>query len=157
MGSYLIRSARYVIVGLLVAVIGKVAWSHRDDDWIRKFLRTDGPAKIDIRFDNGSVRDAAVILGQPLSTSSSRAVENTPGKMKKCLRDREVLYTDQTCPAGTTVAAVNGGNVTVLGANKPKNEAQTTSQDRRTSLRDALDLSGNENIREKMMERAINK
>jgi len=134
-----------------------MAWSHRNDEWVQKLLRPDGAAKIDIQFDNGSVRDAAVILGQPPGTSSNRAVENTPGTMKKCLRGREVVYTDQLCPAGAMVAAVNGGNVTVLEANKPKKNERTPSQDRHTSLRDALDLSGNENIREKMVERAINK
>ncbi len=157
MGSFLVRSACYVVVGLAVVVITKVAWSHRYDEWIQKFLSSDGSAKIDIRFDNGSVRDGAAILGQPLSTSSSRTVENTLGKMKKCILGREVVYTDQPCPAGATVAAVNGGNVTVLEANKPKKAERTPSQDRHTSLRDALDLSGNESIREKMMERAINK
>jgi hypothetical protein len=157
MGFNVIRNARYVVVGLVVVVIGRMAWSHRNEDWIRNFLRPDGTAKIDIRFHNGSVLDGAVILSQPRSSARTFEVENTPGKMKKCTRGREVVYTDQLCPAGAEVAAVNGGNVTVLDANKPKTEAPTTSQDRRTSLRDALDLSGNENIREKMVERAINK
>lgn len=157
MGSNVIRNARYLAVGLVVVVIGRMAWDHRNDGWIQKFLRPDGPAKVDIRFDNGSIRDAAVILGQPPGASNNRVVENTPGLLKKCVRGREVVYTDQLCPTGATVTAVNGGNVTVLDANKPKKEERITSQDRRTSLRDALDLSGNENIRDKMMERAINK
>jgi hypothetical protein len=157
MGFNVIRIARYFAVVLVVVVAGNVAWIHRNDDWIQKFIRPDGAAKVDIRFDNASIRDAVVILGQPPSTSSNRAVENTPGTMKKCLLGREVVYTDQPCPAGATVAAVNGGNVTLLDANKPKKDERSPSQDRNTSLRDALDLSGNENIREKMMERAINK
>src|SRR3990167_5867754 len=103
MGSNVIRNARYLAVGLVVVVIGRMAWDHRNDGWIQKLLLPDGPAKVDIRFDNGSIRDAAVILGQPLGVSSNHVVENTPGLLKKCVRGREVVYTDQLCPTGATV------------------------------------------------------
>lgn len=68
-----------------------------------------------------------------------------------------VWDTDQPCPVNARVGPIKGGSVTVVGATKTKPETQAAVEPGPKALRDALDLSGNENIRDKMMERAINR
>lgn len=151
------RTARYAGIGIVVLILGKVGWSHRGDDWVQNLLRPSDVAK-PIKFDNGSVRDAAVA---PLSQASREAMNipanNEPGKLKKCLVATKVIYTDQVCPAGAIVAPVNGGNVVVLDAQKSSVNAndKAAAQQGRKTLRDALDLSGGDDLKAKMMERAI--
>jgi hypothetical protein len=158
MDSYVGRAVRYVLMGIVILAMGRLAWQHKNDAWIQTLFRPDGPAKMVIQFDNGSVRDAGTLPGgKPAESAGNTAQENTPGKLKKCLKGNEVIYTDNLCPVGTKVAAVDGGNVTVLGGSPPKPKVSGASHDGPKSLRDALDLSGNENIKDKMMERAINK
>ena len=112
---------------------------------------------MNIQFDNGTVREAPV-PASPASAASAQVFEGEPGKLKKCLRGNTVTYTDQNCPPGTKAAAVTGGNVTVVPSEKPKPAARdAAANNSRNTLRDALDLSGNDNIRDKMMERAIGK
>jgi len=56
--------------------------------------------------------------------------------------------------------SVSGGNVTVLPSINPKPLRQpegAQAPSGRSTLQDALDLNGNDNIRDKMMERAINR
>jgi hypothetical protein len=79
-----------------------------------------------------------------------------PGAMRKCVRKQEILYTDKACPAGMTFASVQGGAVNVVESNSVPKE-KTKSDQGRSSLRDVLDVSGNANIKEKMIERAINR
>jgi hypothetical protein len=42
------RSVKYGLAGLAIVVLGKLAWAHRNDDWVLGLLRPEGPAKIDI-------------------------------------------------------------------------------------------------------------
>ena len=158
MDSYVGRAVRYVLVGIVILAMGRLAWQHKNDAWIQTLFRPGGPAKVAIQFDNGSVRDAGTLSGGKTAESAGDvAKENTPGKLKKCLKGNDVIYTDKLCPAGTKVAAVDGGNVTVLGGSPSKPKDAGASHDGPKSLRDALDLSGNENIKDKMMDRVINK
>jgi hypothetical protein len=130
------------------------AYNHRNDDGIVGLLRSNAPPK-EIKFDNGSVRDLARdAASAPKITSAEDAL--APGAMRKCVRKQEILYTDKTCPAGTMFASVQGGAVNVVESNSVPKE-KTKSDQGRDSLRDALYVSGNANIKEKMMERAINR
>jgi len=150
------RVVRVVLAGLLIVVMGKLVWAHRNDDWVLNLLRPQGPAKVDIKFDNGSVRDAVVPNEDiPADPVNAPAVRNVAGELKKCLHGRKVIYTDQVCPAGSKVAPVNGGSVAVLESSKPKvNDATGNRQGARQTLRDALDISGGENLKDKMIEQA---
>ena len=72
------------------------------------------------------------------------------------MRGKEITYTEQACPSNAKVAPVTGGNITVVGAPKAKVERSNAVEPGPKTLRDALDLSGNENLREIMMKRVVN-
>ena len=142
----------------LAGVVGMTAWRHRDDAWVQALWRPEAPPK-PVVFDNGSVRDSAVPV-QPPASAAAKGPDNLPGQMKKCIKGKQVVYTDQPCEAGAKVAAVTGGNVTVVPSNTPKPATQPQGGQApagRSTLHDALDLNSNDNIRDKMMERAINR
>ena len=142
-----------------VTIVASTAWRYRNAQWVQQFLQVDGPAKVNIKFDNGSVRDGQRTGGprQASERQNQSSSDNAIGKLKKCLHKDEVIYTDQPCPVNARVAPVKGGSVTVVGATKTKPETQAAVEPGPKALRDALDLSGNENLREKMIERAINR
>lgn len=145
MAFILNKTIRYGLTGLVIVVLAKITWSHRHDDWVLHLLRPQGPAKIDIKFDNGSVRDL---------TGTVRKVKSDVGQVKKCLLKGKVTYTDQKCPAGAQVASVNGGTVSVVNASTPNAKEATSTPSAQKTLHDALDLSGGENLKERMMEQA---
>ena len=146
----------YLLIGLATLVLGSTGWRHRNDAWVQDLLRPAGPAVTSIRFDNGSIRD-----NQPLAPRNAAADSalNTAGKLKKCNGPHGVIYTDQICPSGSKAEAVNGGNVTVIDSGASKTDtaakADASKTDGPKTLRDALDLSGNNNLREKMVDRAV--
>lgn len=151
------RTVKFVLVGLVVVVLGKLIWSHRGDDWVQNLLRPQGLAKLDIKFDNGSVRDAAVANEPQIApAAASQTVKNVAGQLKKCVTAGKTTYTDQVCPFGAKVAAVNGGSVVVLEAQKPKADHNVAATGGQKTLRDALDISGGEDLKRKMIERAVN-
>jgi hypothetical protein len=94
------------------------------------------------------VRDLAV---------PERAVKSDAGQLKKCVIKDKVTYTDQECPMGTKVAPINSGTVVVLESQKPKTKDAQSTQGGQKVLRDALDISGGENLKDKMIDRAIGK
>ena len=147
---------RRVGIVLLAGVVGMTAWRHRDDAWVQALWRPEAPPK-PVVFDNGSVRDSAVRMPpQP----KAEGPDNLPGQMKKCIKGKQVVYTELPCDAGAKVAAVTGGNVTVVPSDTPKPATQPQGAQAaagRSNLHDALDLNGNDNLRDKMMERAINR
>jgi hypothetical protein len=158
MNFNLFTTLRYALAFCVVVILGRVAWSHRNDLWVQQLLETTAPAKADIKFDNGSVRDSSGRQAQGLVEPKAKGTINTIGPVKKCVLGRDTIYTDQLCPTGSKVMDVTDGNVTVLQGDKPKIAVPPSSQQNaHQSLREALDLSRNDNIREKMMERAINK
>ena len=142
------RSIRYVLAVVAVVVLGKLIWVHRNDDWVRNLSRPGGPATVDIKFDNGSVREVAV---------TERAVKSDAGKLKKCLIKGQVTYTDQDCPIGAKSAPISGGTVVVLESQKSMTKEASSAQGGQKTLRDALDISGGENLKDKAMERSIGK
>ena len=148
-----------LVVCIGVAIVAATAWRLRNTEWLQQLLQVDGPAKVNIKFDNGSVRDVQAVRSPEQSSKRQKqpSSENAIGKPKKCLHNGEVIYTDQLCPVDARVAPITGGNVTVVGAIKTKPETPTTGEPGPKALREALDLSGNENLREKMIERAINR
>jgi hypothetical protein len=145
---------RYLLIGVATLLLASAGWRHRNDAWVQDLLRPSLPASASIRFDNGSFKDGqAQIMHSPTNDSAL----NTVGKLKKCTSPRGVVYTDQICPSGSKPAPVNGGNVTVVDSGTTKTETAQSKTDAPKALRDALDLSGNDNLREKMMERAVGK
>jgi hypothetical protein len=148
-----------VLLTLVLVVLASVGWRHRNDAWVQGLLRPPAPAKA-IQFDNGSVRDTLPRIPEDgASAAHEQALNNLPGKLKKCIRKAQVVYTDQPCPAGFSAEPVSGDKVTVLESPTPKSNpgGKAAAPDARKTLHDALDLSGNDNIKDKMMERAIEK
>ena len=152
------KKTHLLLVCIGVAIVASTAWRHRNAQWVQQLLQVEGPAKVNIKLDNGSVRDVQprVTSEQPSKLKNEPSSDNAIGKLKKCLLKDEVIYTDQPCPLDARVAPVKGGSVNVIGAAKATGENTNAAESGPKTLRDALDLSGNENIREKMMERAIN-
>ena len=148
------KTLHRLLAGFAILALASTAWRYRDHELVRTLLRPQGAGGAAIRFDNGSARDAAARPAS--STDPALAAENEPGKLKKCIRGKEVLYTDQACGPGARVAAIEGGNVTVLpsqpGAAKAPERAEPATG--RRTLRDALDVSGNAEFRDRVMERA---
>ena len=153
------KAIRFLFLIIGIAIVASITWKSRNAEWIQMLLQVDAPEKVNIKFDNGSVRDnlpAGSTAVSPNRTKDHGAQNNAPGVVKKCLRGKEITYTDQVCPSDANVAPVTGGNVTVVGTPKAKVERSNTFEPGPKALRDALDLSGNENLREKMMERIAN-
>ena len=143
---------------MVVVALGVSAWRHRDDAWVQALWRPEAVAK-PVVFDNGSVRDNAAPLA-PSASAAAKGPDNLPGPMKKCVRGKQVIYTDQPCESGAKVVAVTGGNLTVVPSLTPKAPAPTSAgptQADRSTLHQALDVHGQDNMRDKMMERAINR
>jgi hypothetical protein len=101
-----------------------------------------------IEFDNGTARDAS-------DSDSGRAVRSEAGQLKKCLLKGKLTYTDQACPVGAQVVAIKGGTVNVLESPKPPVKDAASGHSGKTNLREALGVSGGENLKDKMIERAI--
>lgn len=94
------------LVALLVAaVLAGLAWHYRDHDALRGLLR---PVR-------------AGLQGAAASGEGARPGRTTPAAsapaarlMRKCLKDGQVLYTDDACPPGSQEEAVSGGSLTVF-------------------------------------------
>lgn len=156
MDGSLTRLGRMALVVALVLMAAKVVWSHRED-WVQPFFQNQPTTRPNITFDNGSVRDNAANTPVPPQAPNTKAtVKNELGTLKKCTVGDTVVYTDQLCPSKTKVSAVNGGNLVVLQAPHPTKPAATAPTGAQT-LRDTLDVSTPNNLKEKMMERAVNR
>ena len=155
MWLFLGKRTKVALLILLVVIIGKLAWSHRQDDWVQQWWYLQAPEKARFEFDNGSVRDTHRASDGLQDKPSSEL--NEAGKLKKCLTEFKVIYTDKVCPPGAKVAAVTGGSVVVLDSGKPKATDDKVAQGGQARLRDALDISVDENLRAKMQERAMNR
>jgi hypothetical protein len=150
---------RFSILAVGLIALVAVIWRHRSDEWVQYFLHPTEATRGNFPFDSGSQRAPQTGTAPEKSSDGTGAqgVANSPGTLKKCLQGNKVLYTDPACLAGTKVAAVNGAKVNVLPSAEPKADIQKTRQQGSNALRDALDLSGNDSIKEKMMESVINK
>jgi len=145
-------SVRHALIGLAVLVVASTVWRYRDHALVQAVLHPKGAARSQIQFDNGSARDAA---GKDGAAAAGIDAENEPGKLKKCIRGKDVLYTDQACAAGAKVVAIDGGNVTVIPSRPSKAPERAEPQASRHTLRDALDVSDHGELQDKRVQRAI--
>jgi hypothetical protein len=107
-------------------------------------------------FDNGTVREYL----PPPEPGSAAALSSLPhGVMRKCVKGTKKIYTDVTCPPGHQELAVATDRVTVLpGPDKPARAAEPGAPpERRSTLRDALDMSGDDQLRQRIVDRAVDR
>lgn len=109
-----------------------------------------------IDFDNGSVRAPA--------SATALAPGTVPGQLTKCVRGSETVYTHFTCPPGHKAAPMRGGTVTVVPGGAPAakppqggsaSAAGLPPNGAKASLHDALDISADPRLRERMVDRAV--
>ena len=88
------------------------------------------------------------------STSSTAAPQAAGGgELRKCVKDGQVTYANVDCPAGSQAQGVTGGTVTVVpGTPVPKPAAASSGQ---SALHKALDVTRDDSLRDKMVERQI--
>jgi hypothetical protein len=130
-------SIRGLIIGLVLLGIIGGAWHERErlQSWA------------------GSAQ-----LPSPASPSPSPAQAGAPkaaggGELRKCVKDGQVTYSNVDCPAGSKPQAVTGGTVTVVqGTPVPKPAAAGSGP---SSLHKALDVTRDDSLRDKIMERQI--
>jgi hypothetical protein len=139
---------RTFFITLAVLIALGAAWSKRQA--IEAMLSPPPPPAKAIQFDNGTVRQYGT------SSASSAQPQITAGGMRKCFKGGQVSYTNLECPPGATEKPVAGPPVNVLPAQagaKP-NEPSGAGKSKAT-LRDALDLERDGNLKDRMMERVI--
>ena len=140
-----------LFIAALALISLAAIWGKRDtmDDWL---IPTATSIAKPIQFDNGTIRNYGNTSDR---SSSSGSPPVPPGTLRKCVKGQQVSYTNQTCPLGSNENPVAGPPVNVMpsqAAAKPE-----TAQPSKTSasLRDALDVSRDENLRERAIERTV--
>jgi hypothetical protein len=142
-----------IFLVFLLALLLAMGWRMRHTATVQQWLhpKTSQPAQ-PIQFDNGSVR-------QERAASDTVAVAATPprvpGTLRKCKKGSAVVYTDAACPAGTKEQALSGGSVTVLDSPKPPPQAAAGATGHGPTVRDWLGSPGEPTLREKHMERML--
>lgn len=75
------------------------------------------------------------------------------GALRKCVKGQQVSYVNTECPPGTQAQAVTGGTVSVVKATPVAPPASASSGP--TALHQALDITRDDTLRQKIMERQI--
>lgn len=87
--------------------------------------------------------------------ASAGASPASSAPLRKCIRGQAVSYSNVACPPGHTEQAVGAAPVTVLPATPVPQPADAAASGP-SSLHKALDITRDETLRDKAMERAIN-
>lgn len=145
-----------IVITVLVLLAASAAW--RDRAAIDRWLQAGPSAQAKpIVFDNGTVREPPAAASQPFAA----AVSLLPGMLRKCVRGGQTTYTDIDCPNGFQQRTVAADRVSIVDAPAdgsarasaaPRSSTRPAAQRR---LHDALDLSQDSRLRERVMERAI--
>lgn len=140
-----------LVVALLLAAA--VAWRYRNADFIRELTHGRPQAAVQIPFDNGTVRQ------YEKARPDARPGAAGPGGVRKCRRGAEIVYTGVECPAGARELPMQGGTLSVVaGQQAPATPSQRGGGpgERRSTLHDVLDRSGDIDITNRRIERATN-
>lgn len=141
---------RTIVFAAALMFAGSILWGNRKS-WFPDTAPVVAPKAIE--FDNGTVRKPRValdIMGPPAPAGLA------PGELRKCTQGLTVEYTNMTCPVGFRESAVTAPKVSVVATTAPaKAEDRGQGAQVRSAMRDALDISKNDRLREKMMERVI--
>ena len=141
-----------IFIGASVALLAAVGWQYRNAEFLREWLRPQAPP-VTVKFDNGSVRDEAVMLPAAPTGSLRPAALGTP---RKCQGPHSTFYTDGVCPPGTREKVIASGTVTVVEARgAEKARAASAAPAGGSVLRNVIDRSGENDLAEKRMQRVI--
>lgn len=144
---------RAIAITALVAVLaGFAIHLQRGGAWRTWLGGAEGTPKPFV-FDNGTIRDNPA----PASAPKQATLQSPPGVLRKCVRGDTVTYSNLDCPIGTRERPIKADTVTVLPAieaplatlpNKPAGKTHA-------ALQNALDLKRDEELRRRMIDRAI--
>jgi len=103
-------------IAVLAVFVLAIGWRLARSDWARSLAQPASKPAVEIKFDNGTVRqyDSAASVAE-----RSRGQPKPLGTLRRCQRGTEVSYTDSFCPPGTRELAVGRGTVNVVGAAAP--------------------------------------
>jgi hypothetical protein len=145
------------VISMLVALLGAtIAWRYYP--LVHGALTSPRPtAPKPIVFDNGTVRR---YVAPPMPGSAPLVTTMPPGALRKCIKGKQKIYTDMPCPPGHQELGVSSDRLTVLpsqdsGRSAAKSDAAAPPAERRSTLRDALDVSGNDQNRQRIVDRAV--
>jgi hypothetical protein len=147
---------RFVISMFVVLLGATIAWRYYP--LLQGALASRPPtATKPIVFDNGTVRQ---YLPPPEPSSVPLVTSMPPGALRKCVKGKQKIYTDMPCPPGHQELVVSSDRLTVLpsqgsGQGPAKADAASPPGERRATLRDALDTSGNDQNRQRIVDRAV--
>lgn len=149
----------FIVAALLIGL--SVAWGKRQA--LSALWAPPPPAPKAIQFDNGTVRDLGLPTDAASAAESAIAArpQYAPGAMRKCFKGQQVSYTNVACPPGHKEAPVAGPPVSVVPGlavakpSMPNDRGTPGGNTGRSSLHDALDLSRDEQLRQRVMDRAI--
>lgn len=128
-------SIRGLIIALLVAALLGLAWQQR------------GPLQAWLE---GSASQVKRLSAAPAERGSTTA---EPNSLRKCVKGGEVTYSNVDCPAGAQVKPVTGGTVSVVAA--PPSPKPSEAASGPTALHKALDITRDDTLRDKIMQRQI--
>ena len=145
---------RAIGVLALLVLIGSYVFKLHRSGALQSWLNPAQSASKPIVFDNGSVRDQ--LYSPAASQPKQTAALSPPGALRKCVRGDRVTYSNLTCPAGFREQAVSAEPVSVVPALKlPKAENTATAGGKHKALQEALDLKRDEQLRQRMIQSAI--
>lgn len=132
-------------IGLLLAA----AWHFRDspyvDTAIRGLRQATAPS-----LSGKDMRPAE-------TTRAGASAAKTSSALRKCVSGSKVLYTDGSCPAGSTEQSVGKGTVTVVAGQQAPGTATAEKSGSVPTARDIAASPNKSDIGEKRMERIIGK
>ena len=141
-----------IFIGAAIALLAAIGWQYRNAEFLREWLRPQAPP-VTVKFDNGSVRDDAVILPAVPTSGLRPAALGTP---RKCQGAQSTVYTDGVCPPGTREKAIASGTVTVVesrGGDKARPGLAAPVAG--SALRNVIDRPAEHDLAEKWMQRVI--
>ncbi|MFG6489322.1 hypothetical protein ACG04R_21745 [Roseateles sp. BYS78W] len=136
-----------VVLVVVLSALG-LAWQQRER--LRAAVMPEpvvviGPGGGDLA---GAPRPAGEAAARPTSRS---------GALRKCVKSQQVAYTNVECPAGFKEQAVTAAPVNVVPATPVARgaEPQTSGSSAPSALHEALGLTRDDKLRDRITERAI--
>jgi hypothetical protein len=141
-------SPRGFVVTVIVVAALVLAWQRRERllTWAESAPLQAVPSSS----QGGSITEAP-----PATDASPPKVRSKfrPGALRKCVNGQQVAYTNVECPPGTREQALGAAPVNVVPAPPATKPADTVSAP--SSLREALGVSGDDKLRSRLIERAV--